>query len=232
MQTCLRINLSGYRYGDIPALEALEVSIPLNSLTAIIGPNGGGKSTFLKIAAGLLKANDSTISLPIQSIKDLAYLPQMSTFDRTFPLKVSDVVAMGLWPSIGLFRKLPKQMRSQISVLLEKVGLNGFEDRALTALSGGQMQRLLFARLMAQDAKIILLDEPFAAVDPATTQDLIKLIQQWHKDGKTIIAVLHDLTIVRNYFPHTLLLSKKVIAHDATENVLVAEKLAKAAFNV
>lgn len=230
MSNSLHISISGYNYGTIEALESLDLSIPSNSLLAIIGPNGGGKSTLLKLIAGLLKTTDAC--LPSTAPEDIAYLPQLSCFDRTFPLKVSDIVAMGMWPKIGLYKKLSPEMHLQISSLLTKVGLDGFEDRPLTALSGGQMQRLLFARLMAQDAQIILLDEPFSAVDPATTLDLIKLIQDWHQEGKTVIAVLHDLRIVKNYFPTSLLLAKKIVAYDQTSHVLNNDNLAKAAFYV
>lgn len=163
---------------------------------------------------------------------DMAFLPQTNEIDRTFPLLVEDVIAMGLWPKMGPFRRLPASMAPLIHGILAQVGLQGLEKRSIQALSGGQMQRLFFGRLLAQDAPIILLDEPFAAVDPQTTQDLLQLLKDWHKSGKTIIAVLHDLNVVQRHFPLTLLLAKTIIKYGPTDEVLIPETLAKAAFYV
>lgn len=227
------IHVNKHTYGSITALEKISLDIPLASLTAIIGPNGGGKSTLLKLLAGIYPlTKPNTITCAYNNRFDIAYLPQACTIDRHFPLLVEDVIAMGLWPKIGPFRRLGRDLRPQIQEILSKVGLAGLEKRSLDALSGGQVQRLFFGRLMAQDAPILLLDEPFAAIDPKTTQDLMTLLQDWHTQGKTIIAVLHDLNLVRRYFPQTLLLAKTKIDFGPSETVLVPETLAKAAFYV
>lgn len=228
----LYVKIPSYTYGHICALQSIDVNIPCGQLTAIIGPNGGGKSTFMKILAGIYPVAEGNIHIPLTTLCDLAYLPQSTTIDRSFPLQVQDVVAMGLWSKTGMFRKLPPTLKPRIHEILGQVGLSGFEKRPLLALSGGQFQRLLFARLMAQDAHVILLDEPFAAVDPATTEDLMRLIQSWQNQGKTVLIVLHDLNLVKKYFSHALLLARQVIAYGSTETVLSTENLARATFYV
>ena len=231
--TSIKAFIPCHNYGSICALEHINISIPKGQMLAIMGPNGGGKSTFLKIMAGLISLKaPAYCSVPLNHRHDLAFLPQSTVFDRTFPLLVEDVVQMGLWSKIGLKRSLPKEYKDVVSQCLSQVGLSGFEKRSLVALSGGQLQRLLFARLLAQDAQIILLDEPFAAVDSATTADLIQLIYKWHTQGKTVIVVLHDLNLVKTYFPTTLLLAKENLGYGLTADVLNAESITKAAFHV
>ncbi|NBT85144.1 MAG: metal ABC transporter ATP-binding protein [Alphaproteobacteria bacterium] len=212
-----------YSYKDFLALEDISFEFPAKSLTAIIGPNGAGKSTLLKTIAGLITPCKG--KLKWKSQVKLAYLPQYSLLDRSFPLTVFDVVAMGLWKKIGILGGLSHTKADEIHHALENVGLKGFEKRGLSELSGGQFQRLLFARMIVQDADFLLLDEPFAAVDEATTKDLLKLIQEWHCQGKSIVAVIHNLNLVRKYFPQTLLLAKKVVAFGETSSVLTTESL-------
>lgn len=219
-------------YGGILSLDQISYQFATGSLTAVFGPNGGGKSTLLKIIAGILKPTSGTIRSHIKYISDLAYLAQGKDIDRTFPIHVEDVVAMGLWPKIGVFRGLGRDDLPLVDDALAQVGLVGFNKRCLTELSGGQLQRLFFARLIAQQANFILLDEPFTGIDANTTKDLLGLIQRWHQQGKTIIAVLHDTTIIQQFFPTCLLISRKLVAAGASDDVLTIENLAKAAFNV
>ncbi|WP_052046087.1 metal ABC transporter ATP-binding protein [Candidatus Paracaedibacter symbiosus] len=219
-------------YGGILSLDQISYQFATGSLTAVFGPNGGGKSTLLKIIAGILKPTSGTIRSHIKYISDLAYLAQGKDIDRTFPIHVEDVVAMGLWPKIGVFRGLGRDDLPLVDDALAQVGLVGFNKRCLTELSGGQLQRLFFARLIAQQANFILLDEPFTGIDANTTKDLLGLIQRWHQQGKTIIAVLHDMTIIQQFFPTCLLISRKLVAAGASDDVLTIENLAKAAFNV
>lgn len=232
MKSFCTLNIPGFSYGSVKALDRLSLQIPQNCLLALIGPNGGGKSTLLKLIAGLQQPSSGTFKRQGLKPHDIAYLPQRSDFDRTFPLRCDDVVAMGLWSKMGSFGRLSPLLRQTIHQALGKVGLSGFEKRSLTELSGGQFQRLLFARLMVQEATVILLDEPFSAIDPPTTRDLIKIIKKWHEEGKTIITVLHDLNIVRQHFPTTLLLARSVIAYGPTADVLIPETLTQAAYHV
>jgi len=153
----------------------------------------------------------------------VAYLPQPSDIDRSFPLSVVDLVAMGLWKEIGPFGALRRGHRARVAAAIAAVGLTGFEARPIGALSGGQMQRTLFARLLLQDAQIMLLDEPFTAIDARTMRDLIGVIRRWHGEGRTVLAVLHDDDAVRAHFPQTLMLARELIAHGPTDTVLTAE---------
>jgi zinc/manganese transport system ATP-binding protein len=214
--------LPHYYSGSILALKNIDIKVPIGTLLAIVGPNGGGKSTLLRLLAGLLKTDTFKYIKP--SLKT-AYLPQSQNLDRTFPLLVEDIVTMGLYPN-------HKVDKDKVPEILHKVGLSGFEKRALSALSGGQFQRLLFARVIAQNTDFILLDEPFVGVDQATLKDLMILLTQWHEEGKTIITVLHDMVLVKDYFPKCLILSQEVIDYGATLDVLTRENLAKAVFHV
>ncbi|MDP3256686.1 MAG: zinc ABC transporter ATP-binding protein AztA [Bosea sp. (in: a-proteobacteria)] len=213
-------------YDRHPAVHHLSGEIATGSLTAIVGPNGAGKSTLLKGIAGALSPLDGDIA--VARGRRLAYLPQQAELDRSFPIHVYDLVAMGLWNRAGIFGRIAGGAAAKIEAAIAAVGLAGFERRPIGALSGGQMQRALFARLLLQDADIILLDEPFTAIDARTTADLLALVQRWHGESRTVIAVLHDIDTVRRAFPQTLLLARESIAWGDTAEVLTAANLLKA----
>ncbi len=139
---------------------------------------------------------------------------------------------MGLWPQSGIFKGMKGTARHHISQALERVGLAGFEGRSLVALSGGQLQRLFFARVITQNASLILLDEPFTGIDQPTIKELMGLIMEWISQGKTVIAILHDIGLVRESFPHTALISRTLIAQGKTQQVLTVDHLTKAIFHV
>lgn len=212
-------------YERQPAVRRLDAAFAAGSLTAVVGPNGAGKTTLLKGLVGELKPLEGRIDLPA---RDIAYLPQQSAIDRSFPITVTELVAMGLWGRLGAFGGVTRTHRNCIAEGLAAVGLTGFERRSIGTLSGGQMQRVLFARLLLQEADVLLLDEPFTAIDAQTASDLLGIISRWHREGKTIIAVLHDLDIVRTHFPRALLLARDLVAHDDTHSVLTAENLMQA----
>lgn len=211
-------------YGPHPAVHHLDGDVAQGSLTAILGPNGAGKSTLLKGIAGELRPLAGSFDFGPRKPR-IAYLPQLSDLDRSFPLTVFELLALGLWRSMGLFGGLSKQDRQAIEHALQAVGLIGFENRTLDTLSGGQMSRVLFARVMLQNADIVLLDEPFAAIDSRTVTDLVSLIERWHAEGRTILAVLHDEALARAHFPATLLLAREPIAWGATPEVLTEANL-------
>jgi zinc/manganese transport system ATP-binding protein len=148
--------------------------------------------------------------------------------DRSFPITVTDMVALGLWHEVGAWGGYRHTHRQRCAQALQQVGLAGFGQRTLATLSGGQFQRALFARLVLQDAPIILLDEPFAGVDTRTSRDLLALLTTWHTEGRTVLAVLHDLAQVREHFPHTLLLARELVAAGPTAQVLTADNLTRA----
>ncbi len=213
-------------YDRHPAIHHLSGEVATGSLTAIVGPNGAGKSTLLKGITGTLLPLAGSISLA--KGKRLAYLPQSAELDRSFPIHVYDLVAMGLWSRAGIFGRIGAGVAHKVEHAIAAVGLTGFERRPIGTLSGGQMQRALFARLLLQDAEIILLDEPFTAIDARTTADLLALVQRWHGESRTVVAVLHDIETVRRAFPQTLLLAREAVAWGETADVLTPENLLKA----
>ena len=215
-------------YDRHPAVHHLETEIQSGSLTAIVGPNGAGKSTLLKGVTGVLAPLEGHVDLNVIKREDIAYLPQKTDLDLTFPMTVMDLVAMGLWKEIGAFGKLDKGRRSRVHDSIEAVGLTGLERRHLGALSGGQLQRALFARLLLQDAELVLLDEPFSAIDARTMADLLHVIRTWHSEGRTVMAVLHDHETVRAHFPDTLMLARELVAHGPTGQVMTTENHAHA----
>ena len=198
------------------------------SLTAVTGPNGAGKSTLLKALMGEIAPHEGTIDLGDMSVRDLGYLPQAAEIDRHFPLSVADTVMLGAWRRIGAFGRVTKAIATRAREALSAVGLDGFESRSIRALSAGQFQRVLFARLLLQDARVIVLDEPFTAIDARTTRDLLEIIVRWHGEGRTVIAVLHDFEQVRAHFPNTLLLARELIAWGPTETALSGRNLLNA----
>jgi zinc/manganese transport system ATP-binding protein len=219
-------------YDRHPGVHHLDGTVAAGSLLAIVGPNGAGKSTLLKGVAGALAPLHGRIEIEgAGSGRDharIAYLPQLTALDRTFPISVGDVVASGLWHKAGLFRRIGRGENAAIDEALSAVGLAGFEQRWIGSLSGGQFQRALFARLMLQDAPIILLDEPLNAVDDKTAADLIDVVKRWHAESRTVLAALHDLHVVRSVFPETLLLAREAIAWGRTDEVLTPSNLTAA----
>jgi len=210
-------------YDRHPVVHHLDAKIAEGSLTTIVGPNGAGKSTLLKGVIGTLAPLEGRIALGGLGRDDIAYLPQQSDIDRSFPISVLDLVAMGLWREMGPFGRLRPRYRGRVAAAISAVGLTGFEDRAIGSLSGGQMQRVLFARLLLQDARLVLLDEPFTAIDARTMADLLGVVRRWHGEGRTVVAVLHDFETVRGHFPETLMLARELVAHGPTAEVLTAE---------
>lgn len=215
-------------YEAHPAVHHLNYGVQSGALVALVGPNGAGKSTLFKGIMGQIQPLDGHITLHEIDKKDIAYLPQLNQLDRSFPITVQELVGLGTWNDIGAFGRIKPNQKQQISFALAQLNLTGFEKRLISSLSGGQMQRVLFARLLVQDAKLILLDEPFTGVDSRTTHDLLHMISAWHQQGKTIIAVLHDLEQVRQHFPECLLLSREPIAFGPTEDVLTDENWRRA----
>lgn len=212
-------------YDRHPAVHHLNGEIAPGALVAVIGPNGAGKSTLLRGIVGILRPLDGSIHLGGLDSRDIAYLPQSAEIDRSFPISVFDFVGTGLWRGTGLFGGIGKVARDKILRAIASVGLNGFENRPIGTLSGGQMQRVLFARVLLQDARLIVLDEPFNAIDSKTTADLLTLVKHWHSEGRTVLAALHDMEMVRTHFAETLVLARGPVAWGPTAEVLTPENL-------
>lgn len=224
-QSVIEFDQVSLGWRDRVALRDVTGTFARGSLTAIVGPNGAGKSTLLKAIMGQLSPLRGQIRLADEARTEMACLPQVGELDRTFPISVYDLVAMGAWRRVGAWRRFSKQEHERVLHALETVSLADFGPRIIGTLSGGQLQRALFARLLLHDAHILLLDEPFAAVDRATTDDLMELLHTWNKEGRTVIAVLHDLEMVRAAFPQALLLAGQVVAWGDTPSVLTPENL-------
>lgn len=215
-------------YDRHPAVHHVSGAFAPGSLTAVAGPNGAGKSTLLKALMGEMPLAAGRIDRGGLAISDFGYLPQAAEIDRHFPLSVAEAVLLGAWKEIGAFGAVPAGVAAKAREALSAVGLSGFERRPIGSLSAGQFQRVLFARLLLQDARVLVLDEPFAAIDARTTRDLLEIVRRWHGDGRTVIAVLHDFDQMRAYFPQTLLLAREKIGWGPTEAALSPGNLKRA----
>ncbi len=215
-------------YSRHPAVHHLSGQFARGSLTAVVGPNGAGKSSLLDAIVGRLPVASGRITIAEDLLGRIAYLPQQSQIDRSFPVRVLDAAQLGHWGRLPWWKAASRAQHEQALQALATVGLSGFEDRWTNEMSVGQFQRLLFARLLLQDAPVILLDEPFTAIDERTCADLLGLVAQWHAEGRTIVAVLHDINQVRHHFPETLLLAREVVAWGPTNDALSPQHLARA----
>ncbi|WP_339949844.1 metal ABC transporter ATP-binding protein [uncultured Albimonas sp.] len=207
-------------YGGKPAVFGVDATFPAGTMTAIVGPNGAGKSTFLKGALGVIPkvAGEATVfGRPFARTRDrVAYVPQRASVDWDFPALAEDVVMMGLYGRIGLFRLPGRRHRETARACLARVGMEAFAERQIGQLSGGQQQRVFLARALAQDADLYLLDEPFAGVDAATERVLVEVLKSLRDGGRTVACVHHDLSTVRDYFDRVLILNGARIAEGPT----------------
>lgn len=223
--TAIALDQVSLGWRDRVALRDVSGEFASGSLTAVVGPNGAGKSTLIKGIMGQVSPLRGHIRLKGNSRDHVACLPQAGELDRSFPISVYDLVAMGAWRRVGVWQGFSQDEHQRVQAALDVVGLGDFGARIIGTLSGGQLQRALFARLMLHDAQVLLLDEPFAAVDRHTTEDLLKLMQGWHSQGRTLIVVLHDLDMVKAHFPQTVLLARQVVGWGETNQVLSPENL-------
>jgi zinc/manganese transport system ATP-binding protein len=214
-------------YDRHPVVHHIGGAFAKGSLTALVGPNGAGKSTLLKAIAGLLPVTAGRVRFSIDR-RAVAYLPQVVDVDRSFPLRVIDVVDFGHWRKVGALRRLDAGDRAASVAAIAAVGLAGLEHQPIGQLSVGQFQRVLFARLMVQEAAVILLDEPFNAIDQKTAADLMQVVRGWQAEGRTVIAALHDLEQVKREFPDALLMARELVAWGPTPQTMSEENLALA----
>lgn len=215
-------------FGHFTALKDINLCFPKGSLTAIVGPNGGGKSTLMKCVTGQLQPTKGRICLHGTSSENISYVPQKSFLDTSFPITVHEVAAMGLLSKKNLYRAITSDQIEKLDQTLEGMGLQNQREQLVETLSGGQFQRLLFARLLLQDQPLIILDEPFAHIDEQTKEVLLSIIQTWHQKGKTIVVILHELDLVKRFFPNTVLLAREVISRGPTDQVMSEKNIAAA----
>lgn len=219
-ETALAITGLTVAYGSVPVVATVSARFPKGSMTAVIGPNGAGKSTLLKAALGLIPAITGEVRAfgqPVaRALPRIAYVPQRAAVDWDFPARVIDVVQMGLYRQTGLLGRLTPGLRDRAMEGLARLGMADHATRQIGALSGGQQQRVFLARALAQDADLVILDEPFAGVDAATETAIIGVLHRLRDQGRTVIAVHHDLSTVPAYFDRVLLLNRRVIAEGTT----------------
>lgn len=228
----LRVRGLTVSYGGKPAVFSVDMSVPEGQMTAIVGPNGAGKSTLLKAALGVitpLAGQALFFGKPLARTRDrIAYVPQRASVDWDFPARVIDVVLMGLYPRLGLLRRITGRHRGEAMECLARVGMEEFAQRQIGQLSGGQQQRVFLARALAQQADLYLLDEPLAGVDAATEKTIMSVLRDLTQAGKTVVAVHHDLSTVPTYFDYVLLLSTQVVAEGPIETTFTPDNLQKA----
>ncbi len=219
-------------YGEKPAVFSVDATFEQGAMTAIVGPNGAGKSTMLKAALGIVKPLSGRITYFGKTLQEsrarIAYVPQRASVDWDFPTRVLDVVTMGLYRQLGLLGRVRGQHVAQAMACLQRVGMDGFADRQIGQLSGGQQQRVFLARALAQKADLYLLDEPFAGVDAATEKAIISVLKEVRDEGKTVVAVHHDLATVPEYFDRVFLISTTGIAEGSVTDAFTDANLQKA----
>ena len=231
MKEIIKINHLSVRYQQVLALDNISATIYQGEMLAIVGANGAGKSTLLKSLLAEQLPYAGSIDFVTHQSKSIAYLPQSHLIDADFPISVKEFIFAGNWRKSGLWQRLTGQQNSTLTHCLQQVGLEDLQHKQISCLSGGQFQRMLFARMLMQDADILLLDEPFNNIDQQTTIDLIQILLQCQQQGKTVIAVIHDLNLVKQYFPSVMLLATSLIAKGISSTVLNNHNLIKAGFH-
>ena len=209
-------------YGENIALENLNLDIEAGSLMALVGPNGAGKSTLIKTILKFLKQITGEIKI---NGKTLAYVPQRNSVDWDFPTTLFDVVEMGCYGRVGLFKRVSKEEKQKVLKAIEQVGMLDFKDRQISELSGGQQQRAFIARALVQEADIYLMDEPFQGVDSTTEKSIVDILKKLKSEGKTLIVVHHDLQTVPTYFETVTFINKSVIASGKIKEVFTQENI-------
>jgi manganese/zinc/iron transport system ATP- binding protein len=218
-------------YEKKPVLWNIDVSFPEGQIIGIIGPNGAGKSTLIKAVMGLIPAESGWVRIfgePLRRQRAaVGYVPQRESVDWNFPVTVRDVVLMGTYGRIGLFRRPGRKDREFCDRCLEQLGMAAYGDRQIANLSGGQRQRVFLARALAQDSRIYLMDEPFVGVDAATEAAIIDLLRDMKRQGRTLLVVHHDLQTVPDYFDSVLMLNMRLVAFGPTNEVFTNDLLQK-----
>lgn len=213
-------------YDVKPVVWDIDLNFTKGVLTAIVGPNGAGKSTMVKSIMKLVNPISGIIEIANgNKLSSIAYVPQSGSVDWDFPATVEDIVLMGRYGKIGWFKKPTKRDREIASTMIDRVGMSQYKHRQIQQLSGGQQQRVFLARALAQEADIYILDEPLKGVDIKTEKILMDLLRELTKQGKTVIAVHHDLYTVETYFEEVALVNVRLVAHGKVSDVFTQENL-------
>lgn len=227
-QPAIRVENLGVSYGNVRVLWGVSFTVEWGVLTGIVGPNGAGKSTLLRALTGELKPDHGTITLEVSSSTDIAYVPQKHQIDLTFPITVEEVVKMGVDVQKPWWRPLSQEEKQLVEQAMELVGISPLRKRKIGQLSGGQLQRLFLARAIAQRARILLLDEPFAGIDMLSEEKIMEVLRSLTRQNCAILVVHHNLITAQIYFDHVLLLNMRIIATGKPDRVLTPENLTRA----
>jgi len=227
----LRVRALSVSYGHLLAVRSVDLDAPAGVVTGIVGPNGAGKSTLLKATVGLVRTSAGSVTVngnPVDAERSrIAYLAQRAAVDWDYPATVRDVVAMGRYPHLRLLQRFGSDNRARVTDALRRVRMSELADRRVGELSGGQQQRVFLARALAQEARLLLLDEPFAGVDTVTIELLRRLLTEVASGGATVVIVNHDLDVVRTFCDNLVLLNRRVVAAGAPDDVLDPATLAR-----
>lgn len=218
-------------YGKEPIIFDINLKIPKGTIAGIVGPNGAGKSTLIKAIMGLTPVCQGKISIfgkPFKkALKHIGYMPQRENIDWDFPVTVHDVVMMGRYQKLGLFKRPRKEDDDIVNTCLERVELLPYKHRQISNLSGGQQQRVFLARALAQESDLYFMDEPFAGVDAKTEKAIMAVLQELRNKGKTLIVIHHDLATVRDHFDYLVLINHQIIASGPTNQIFTIDNLEK-----
>lgn len=229
MNTALEIHDLTVAFDRKPVLWNIDLTIPQGKLVGIVGPNGAGKSTLIKAVMGILPLSSGYVKIfdqPLDEVREkVSYVPQRESVDWDFPASVLDVVLMGRYARLGLFKRPRKADKDVAMDCLKKVGMEGFINRQISQLSGGQQQRTFLARALAQQADLYFMDEPFAGVDAATEKAIVTLLREMTSQNKTVIVVHHDLQSVSQYFDWVVMLNTRLVASGPTETTFTSQNL-------
>lgn len=219
-------------WGGRPVLWNVDLRLPAQGMSAVVGPNGAGKSTLIKAGLGLAPVLTGQVRLlgePAARVRRrIAYMPQRNSVDWDFPVSARDVAAMGLYGRVGWLRRLGKRHLEAADAALERVGLADFRHRQIGRLSGGQQQRVFLARALAQEAELLLLDEPFSGIDAASEAAILGVLAELEREGRHIVCIHHDLGTVAAYFDHVTLLNAVVVASGPPAEALAEDTLRRA----
>jgi len=228
-ETAIEVHDLTVAYHTQPVLWDVDLELPEGQMIAIVGPNGAGKSTLLKAILGLVKPVTGWVKIfgaPYARRRSwVGYVPQRESVDWDFPTNALDVVTMGVYGSLGWLRRPGRRHRERALACLDKLGIRELASRQISQLSGGQQQRVFLARALAQEARLYLMDEPFAGVDATTEHAILTLLQELRASGRTVVAVHHDLQTVADYFDHVALLNMRLVAAGPVASTFTAKNL-------
>ncbi len=228
----VRLRHVNVKRGDMLVLEDIDFAVPAGQMVAVIGPNGAGKSTLFNALVGLMPIASGDVELlgrpsRERSAADVSYVAQRDEIDWRFPVRVEDVVLMGRYPHVGWVRRPSSSDRAKAHDALARVGLADLAQRQIGQLSGGQQQRVFLARALAQEARLLLLDEPFTGLDAVAEAMIFEIVADLQREGRTILVATHDLNTVMHHFETAIALNRRIVGYGPVQDVLCSDILTR-----